>query len=1036
MQLTPESVQTPSSVLTVPLPRRARPLRKPAPTPRTKGGPQVQAQCPSPSVVARRQFVDAHGIRAQPSRLSAQAVNRTLNIERTPAMSRVRGAAAAAPRLLAGVCLVLLAACSRPTPESLMRSAEQHLAQRQDSAALIELRNAVRLAPTSGKAHGLLGTALVRTGRPDAAEGVLRKALELGESPDAVLPSLAEAMSLQGRHEALLSEFGSRHLQTPAAEAAWQASLGSSWLARGDAARAAQAFELSLAGAPENAPARLGQARIAARGGSSDKASAIVDEVLAAEPGNSQAYLLRAQLLLAQGQRAPAKEAAQRAVAADAGHLAARIALATLQIEDREFEQAKAVLDAAGPAAAIDLRLVFLRSLLALRTNDLQAARDHIAKVLQRLPDHVPALNLAGEIELRSNNLSAAEQNFKRAMSFGPASPATRRALAATYLRQGQSGRALELLQPLLQEDPADAIVAKLAAEAYLARGDTDRAAALYEALGTGGSGGSVAHLRLGQIALGRGDLQRAADEMRAAAAMDTKDSAADQALVALYLRQRDPQRALAAAEALRKQQPREPMAYVLAGLAHLAGKNPSEARRSFDTALEIRPGHLGALRGLAEVALAEGHPEQALQRYETMLADKPNDDQLLVALAELQQRMGRQAAATETLRRAIAANRSTLAAYEALIRLHLRGRDPAAAMAVAREAVNANLQQPRPLELLGDTQEATGATEDAARTYQALTALEPQALRPLLKRASVLEKRLEFREAAKTMRRALRIAPDNEAIVRKLVAYHLAAGDSADAMAQAKEWQARIPRSALGHTLEGDIYATGQRWREAERAYRQALTVEPAASEPAVQLARALFASGRSKEALAYGADWLVRNPGDPAMHIVIAEAAMQARDYKTASTHFEAVLKAQPDNVLVLSSLAAALGKLHDPRAAALDARAAALAQNSPEVLDQMALLHLKRGDPKLAMAHLERVRSLAPDRPDLRLHYAMGLLQVGRIDEGKAELRDLAALPEPFAGKAEIAGLLGERAATGQAPLHEVGERPGRAGSAAER
>jgi predicted Zn-dependent protease len=63
------------------------------------------------------------------------------------------------------------------------------------------------------------------------------------------------------------------------------------------------------------------------------------------------------------------------------------------------------------------------------------------------------------------------------------------------------------------------------------------------------------------------------------------------------------------------------------------------------------------------------------------------------------------------------------------------------------------------------------------------------------------------------------------------------------------------------------------------------------------------------------------------------------------------------------------------------------------------------------KTALENLSRVRELAPDRKDLRLHYAMALLRAGRTDEGKAELRELSSSPEDFPGKATIPALLGK-------------------------
>jgi predicted Zn-dependent protease len=119
--------------------------------------------------------------------------------------------------------------------------------------------------------------------------------------------------------------------------------------------------------------------------------------------------------------------------------------------------------------------------------------------------------------------------------------------------------------------------------------------------------------------------------------------------------------------------------------------------------------------------------------------------------------------------------------------------------------------------------------------------------------------------------------------------------------------------------------------------------------------------------------------------------------------------VLERSPNNVPALNNLAWSLGKLNDPRAVGLAERAVELAPNSPPVLDTLGMLHVEQGDPKKGLEYLARARSLAPNRKDLRLHYAMGLIRVGQAEQGKAELQELASSQEDFPGKASIPALL---------------------------
>ncbi len=908
--------------------------------------------------------------------------------------------------------LMLVGGCTKESPEALIRSAQGQMTQGNFRAAVIEAKNAVESAPKSGTAYRLLGSALLGSGDPSAAEAPLRKALSLSEAPDDVLPDLAESLIRQGRADRLIDEFGTRRLQTPVADAAFQTSLGRAWTQRGDMGRAGEAFAAALAAVPGYAPARLGQARLTAHDGRLAEASTVVDEVIAAAPRLAEAYAFKAQLLLAQDQPKEASEALERALAIEPADLPVRLALASQRIDQQAYDAAQTLLDAKAAYATRDLRATYLRSLLALRRGELQKARDDISVVLNAAPDNVAALILAADIELRSENSSLAQARLEKALSLEPSSSPARELLAVTLLRQGRPAKAIDLLTPLLaRARPADARLFMLAGEAYLAEGDPERAAAFFERSASNPGSGSAARVKLGQIALTRGDFERGAAELQAASAMDAQPGQADLLLFALHLRRHETDQALAAAELFTKKQAGNPLGHVLMGTAHLSARDLKSARQDFDAASRMQADYLPALRGLADLDLAEGRPDDALRRYQPLLAKTPGDERLLVVFAELQERAGKTAEADATLRRAIAASPRTAEPYIALARLHLHRHEPQAAIAAASQGVAANPTEPRLRELLGDVQEAAGANGEAIKAFEEMAWLQPEATAPLLKLAASQTRIRDFNSAARTLRLAQRSAPDNDEIAQRLVAAYLSAARFDDALEVATAWKARRPESVLGPMLEGDVSAAQRKWPQAVRAYQAALVIKPRSEAAGVKLARSLSGAGHADEGEKFAAEWLARNPDDMTMRLYVADVNLKAKRYPAAVGQYEAVLRRDPDSVPALNNLAWALGELKDPRALGFAERAAALASDNPVVLDTLGMLQLERGDIEQAFGSLTRVRQLAPDRKDLRLHYAIGLLRAGRAEEGKAELRELLASRDDFPGKATIATLLGK-------------------------
>ncbi len=169
--------------------------------------------------------------------------------------------------------VALLIACSQSSPDKLLASAKDYLAKGDRPAAIIQLKNALQSAPDNGEARFLLGKASLETRDFPSAEKELRRALELNQPADEVLPLLAQAMIEAGQHEALIKDFGTRRLSQPGAQATFQTLLGDAYLRLNDREAAAKAYELALEAQNNFALAQLGQVTLVALDGKIDEAS-------------------------------------------------------------------------------------------------------------------------------------------------------------------------------------------------------------------------------------------------------------------------------------------------------------------------------------------------------------------------------------------------------------------------------------------------------------------------------------------------------------------------------------------------------------------------------------------------------------------------------------------------------------------------------------------------------------------------------------------------------------------------------------------
>ena len=913
---------------------------------------------------------------------------------------------------LAGLLAVSVAACGQDSPDKLMASAKEHLAKGERNAAVIQLKNLLAKSPDNGEARLLLGQAMFDAGDYVSAEKELARALELKQPQEKAAPLYVLSLLRQGNNKAVVSEVPKYRLFDPLAVAISQTALGDAHAQLGSETSARVAYDTAMAAIPGYPRARLGKAILTWKAGRLEEALLETDAIIAADPKLAEARSLRADILRAKGDRAGAKTAYEQAVAADNRNLPARIALIGLLTAERSFDEAQRLLDSTRRLAPGDVRVTTAGASLAFRKGDVQGARDQVQEVLKRAPGYVPALALAGSIELRDRQFAAAEANLRKAVAAAPDDVAARRLLVRTYLRMGQPAKARDALQPLLQKGaPQGPEILLLAGETYLANGDVKRAAASYQAAArTEGNERVTAKIRLGQLSLTSGKDIEGFKELEGAASLETETFQADLALITGYLQRRELDKAMKAVQELEKKQPRNPLTFQLYAIVHLSKKDLSSARKSLEKALELDPAYLPAAQTLAEVDVMQGRPEDARRRYEALIAKEPKNERLYISLAALQERGGGSSKEVlATLQAAVKADPQAPAAHLALINFNLRIGDTKAALLASQQALAALPSDARIIEAAGVAQEAAGEINQAIATYNKLASLLPQSPQPLYRLAALYQRTKDLPKALDTLQRVRKIAPDEfEEVASRAVQLYLVGGRYEDARREARSLQKAQPKSALGWSLEGDVWSAERKFADAERLYKAALRLEPNGNIVAVKLHAALSAAGKKAEADSWAKKWVADHPKDAEMLLYLGDLDLAAKDLNASAAYYRAALAIQPNNGRALNNLAWIGGQLGDPKALGYAERAVKLSPYSADTLDTYGMLLLKKGEADKALPVLERAHQMAPARNDLRLNYAKALIKAGRKDDARGELEALQA-KENFAGKEEVAGLL---------------------------
>jgi putative PEP-CTERM system TPR-repeat lipoprotein len=219
---------------------------------------------------------------------------------------------------------------------------------------------------------------------------------------------------------------------------------------------------------------------------------------------------------------------------------------------------------------------------------------------------------------------------------------------------------------------------------------------------------------------------------------------------------------------------------------------------------------------------------------------------------------------------------------------------------------------------------------------------------------------------------------------------------------------QKSAPKSALGFVLEGDILMAQRKFEPAARAYEQAQGLANA-SPVAIKAAGALNAAGKGKEAEAKITSWLASHPNDAAATMYLGELMLSRKDFKGASSRFEAVLKNAPNDPLVLNNLAWSYQQQKDPRAMGMAERAVKAAPESAPVLDTLGWMLFEQGDTAKALPLLQKAVTLQPQARELRYHLAAALAKSGDKKQARVELDKILADNTPFAQMDDAKALL---------------------------
>lgn len=238
---------------------------------------------------------------------------------------------------------------------------------------------------------------------------------------------------------------------------------------------------------------------------------------------------------------------------------------------------------------------------------------------------------------------------------------------------------------------------------------------------------------------------------------------------------------------------------------------------------------------------------------------------------------------------------------------------------------------------------------------------------------------------------------PDIEAMIFARAAELFGAGDALGAEVECRKALALQPENRDARNLLGLLMHSQGRYGEAEQVFGKLADEQPHEPVHWMNLATVRRLAGRHDEALQAFAAALQRGPMTAELGLNLGLLHLDRKDHVSARAVLERARDLDPDDLEIRVELAEACNALLDS-AAAVEALEGwqRVGTADRELLARIARLLVVLGRPDLAGPALEQVLSDAMANPRASLQLVGVLERMNRLDEARALLQRLAAVP----------------------------------------
>jgi putative PEP-CTERM system TPR-repeat lipoprotein len=472
---------------------------------------------------------------------------------------------------------LMLAGCGKQTAEEHIMAAEQFTAANNNSAAVLELKNAIQLEPNSAEARFKLGRLYLETNQFESAEKELNRAMELGYSSADVLPLLAKAYRQTGAVNALA---GVNHNQA-SLSAAESAQMGyyklTALVELEQSDEALLLIEEILELDTQSVYRGLARSYVPIINQDYDTALENAQSARAQAPLNEDVLRLLSKLQLIKQLPEDAVETLAELSKLRPDDVETLFTHLSLLMDLRRFDDAEPIVDSLLELNAENGLLNQFKGMILASQQQHEDALSYLSKALLNGRDNAVVRLLAGYSSYRVADYEGAVANLSLIAEQLPGNHPGLRLLADSQLMLGQSLEASNTLASFEDTSQSDASLFSRAGFGLIQKGDIETAR---QVVSQGNKIDATAEdlLRLGVLQLSLNDVEGLV-KLEQAATESPDSSLTQSTLATAYLLSGEIEKARALAASWKETQPDNFQPYLLAGELALRDEDIDEAR-------------------------------------------------------------------------------------------------------------------------------------------------------------------------------------------------------------------------------------------------------------------------------------------------------------------------------------------------------------------------------------------------------------------------------------------------------------------------